>query len=1376
MIRREVFLPIFFFLVVLVSSPELLRPFSLSLDPAVSTTRKARANDGDHYSDQDKNETLDVDTTEASSNDTIGTPDSPPAEEKKRLDAGTEPSKTPAAETTEEHDYEDYASWLEDDWESPLIPSLDAINAQKFRSSNCTRPDRILYLPTAGIGGLTDRTGKINILVALACRLQAQVYVTPPHDHLFRNHNNKKSLPKNLTWDRYTTFHTFVEEASESGDPIWQACPENTLITMDESGDLNLKEKITKENTFEHAKHIDLKLVEHAMKNTNEPLFWNLELTRSGWYGLESVYKRWQEKLPGVGRKCDAERLFSSQAVDFANQVKQESLGGGESYLGIKLRRTDDLSRTGVCTEADRVAVSVREVLVKRNFSGGNGNLYIFVMMSPEPEYRDQLGQALKSALSDMKVEVHVVFESDSPILRQLEESDNFLAYSAAYTVLEDSPLGRIEARRFDKGEHQWGKNRTCGIRYAKTQQVSSLYKRRFLEVGYLRQFHQIYPEYIPVDAGKAKSEKHENEKTRQTNAGTATKRSKTMKPVSPTEGHDYEDYASWADDAFESSLIPSINAINARKFRSSNCTRPDRILYLPTFAGAGLTDRTGKLNNIASMACRLQAQVWVTPPHTMLIRKHNNRRDVSKNITWDHYLTFPTFVEEKSETSDPIWQACPENGLITMDESGSPHLKDKITKENTFDHFKHMDLKLVEHAMNNPNEPLFWNLELSRSGWYGVGSSYKLWQDKLPDVGRKCDAERLFSSQVADVADQVKQESLGNGEPYLGIKVRRTDDVGRTGNCTDPVRLASSVREVVAKRNYSSGNGKLYIYVMMSPEPDYRDQLEQALKAALTDMQVELHIVFESDSPILQQLENSDNYLAYSAAYAVLEDAPLGRIEVRRFDKGEQQWGKDRTCGIRFAKTQPVSHTYTRRFLEAGFMRQFHQIYPEYIPVGTDKAKNDEIDTKKGGKKKADIVDDSSKAEIPATSSEMQPIAPTEEHDYEDYASWVEDDWESPLIPSIDAINAQKFRSSNCTRPDRILYLPTFASAGLTDRTGKLNILAAMACRLQAQIWVTPPHTMLVRKHNNRRDVAENITWDYYMTFPSFVEEKSETGDPVWKACPEKILITMGESGASHLEDRITDELTFEETKHIGLKLVEHAMKNPNEPFFWNLKLIRRGWYGLESTFRKWQKNLPDVGRKCDVERLFSSQVADIADQVKKESLGGGEAYLSIKLRRTDNESRTRNCTDPDRVASSVRDVLVKRNYSNGNGKLYIFVMMSPEPEYRDQLDQALKSALTDVQVELHVVFESDSPILRLLEESDNYLAYSAAYTILEDSPLGRIDARRFDRKEHQYRKNSTCGIRYAKTQPVSQTYKRRFLESGYLRQFHQIYPEYIP
>ena len=405
-----------------------------------------------------------------------------------------------------------------------------------------------------------------------------------------------------------------------------------------------------------------------------------------------------------------------------------------------------------------------------------------------------------------------------------------------------------------------------------------------------------------------------------------SSKMDSKMKPIIPTDEHDYDDYASWDS---EYPLFPSIDAINAHKFHSSNCTRPDRILYLPLSFGAGLTDRTGKISILVAMACRLQAQVWVTPPHTMLIAKHNNRKKLAQNYTWERYLTFPTFVEEHSETGDPAWQACPENTLITMDESGAPHLKDKITEELTFNHTKYIDLKLVEHAMSNPNEPLFWNLNFTRPvAWNQLGVVYNKWKKQLPNVGRKCDAERLFN--VADFADQVKQESLGGGESYLGIKLRRKDDIPRTGECTEAGRMASSVREVLVKRNFVGGNRKLYIFIMMAPEPEYKDQLEQALKSALTDMEVELHIVFESDSTVLHQLEESDNYLAYTTAYTILEDAPLGRIEVRRFDKDERYWGQNRTCGIRYAKTQPVSPLYKRRFLESGFLWQYHQIYPK--------------------------------------------------------------------------------------------------------------------------------------------------------------------------------------------------------------------------------------------------------------------------------------------------------------------------------------------------------------------------------------------------------------------------------------------------------------
>ena len=400
------------------------------------------------------------------------------------------------------------------------------------------------------------------------------------------------------------------------------------------------------------------------------------------------------------------------------------------------------------------------------------------------------------------------------------------------------------------------------------------------------------------------------------------------------------------------------------------------------------------------------------------------------------------------------------------------------------------------------------------------------------------------------------------------------------------------------------------------------------------------------------------------------------------------------------------------------------------------------------------------------------------QEHDYDDYASWVEDDWASPHIPSTDAIDTLHFRSSNCARPDRILYVSKPAMAGLTDRTGRIFLLAAMACRLQAQVWVTPPHTMLQKKFNRMKELPRNITWDRYTTFHTFVKETSASGDPIWQACPDRSVFTMDESGAPHLQDRITEALTFQNIRDINLTLVKHAMNNPEEPLFWNLKLEKRGWFKMESDFKAWHNELPtNVGRQCNVERLFGTPAVKIAEQVKQDHLGGsGAPYMSIKMRRTDDLKLNKLCTEPDRVASAVREVLLKRQFHIGMDQFYLFIMMSPEPAYRNQLEDALRSALVDLQLELFLVFESDSPVLRELEESENILAYSAAYVVLEDAPLGRIEARRFDRAEHQYRENSTCGIRYAKTLPISPLYKQRFMEVGYIRKFHQIFPEYIP
>ena len=401
-----------------------------------------------------------------------------------------------------------------------------------------------------------------------------------------------------------------------------------------------------------------------------------------------------------------------------------------------------------------------------------------------------------------------------------------------------------------------------------------------------------------------------------------------------------------------------------------------------------------------------------------------------------------------------------------------------------------------------------------------------------------------------------------------------------------------------------------------------------------------------------------------------------------------------------------------------------------------------------------------------------------------------------SVLVPSLSALKTKQTRIRNCTpRQDRILYFASRGPAGLTDRTGKILFMAALACRLQARVLVESPSVLLSVKHNFKKLVPEkrngtNVVWDDYIQFPTFVFEKpqsvslvdkqQEIQKPAWQRCPDRTVLQDAEEVKSARRQFESHHVTtihqFEKLTH---DMLVDALKNTNRSLFWK---FNADMSYLPTFYLKRFQDIPDdLGQTCNAERVLGEGIIQLAERVKAQWLGGSNSkYLSIKLRRGDDIRNTRECTDPNLVAASALDIVQRRMpsfSSSDNRAVYLFVMMEPESAYQNQLKKALEGAFLGSlgpfkNHSLRVVFEQETPLLLGLQKHDNYIAYCVSYALSESAPLGRIEARRFEKWDKRYNDTHHCGLIYSKTQPLNERFQWRFLEAGFYAQFHQIYP----
>lgn len=174
-----------------------------------------------------------------------------------------------------------------------------------------------------------------------------------------------------------------------------------------------------------------------------------------------------------------------------------------------------------------------------------------------------------------------------------------------------------------------------------------------------------------------------------------------------------------------------------------------------------------------------------------------------------------------------------------------------------------------------------------------------------------------------------------------------------------------------------------------------------------------------------------------------------------------------------------------------------------------------------------------------------------------------------SVLIPNRNASNFVVPRTknnnnntiNNCTsRPDRVIYFTRKPKGGLTDRTGKILIMAMLGCQLQARVLVGNPHELLTPNHNFGKPVAPSVIWDDYVKFPTFVLDDDDANTTVWKLCPDRTILqdTAEVSAAKALFQDPSNKHKIVQVQRIDSQntrdLLMDAMKRPEKkPFIKN-------------------------------------------------------------------------------------------------------------------------------------------------------------------------------------------------------------------------------
>lgn len=316
-------------------------------------------------------------------------------------------------------------------------------------------------------------------------------------------------------------------------------------------------------------------------------------------------------------------------------------------------------------------------------------------------------------------------------------------------------------------------------------------------------------------------------------------------------------------------------------------------------------------------------------------------------------------------------------------------------------------------------------------------------------------------------------------------------------------------------------------------------------------------------------------------------------------------------------------------------------------------------------------------------------------------------------LMPNLDMVNVKRLMGSECFKNDRVIEIQ-MGKAGLTDRTGKILLLAGIACHLNARIIVQDPCELLTSDHNNKKKTPCNKRWDDYVNFPVYRKQ-----DDKWFKCDYSILTTkLIDTDIKNIE-RITHELLT-------------STYNTSTSFHWKLKM---SVYKMAKIWKMVNNTLP---HECNVAREFASQVVIDSKSIIEKSLP--QSFLGLKIRRGDDSIRTKRCSQP----SVINKFISQLGFENMN----IFIMMEDDNVYKKKLSSTLNTSL---------IFEKD-----IVNGDTNYDMYLKSYYILEHAPLGRIEIRRLEKSDKNYvAKNLTCSLRYF---PPDNS---QFLNSGFSPRF---------
>jgi hypothetical protein len=226
-------------------------------------------------------------------------------------------------------------------------------------------------------------------------------------------------------------------------------------------------------------------------------------------------------------------------------------------------------------------------------------------------------------------------------------------------------------------------------------------------------------------------------------------------------------------------------------------------------------------------------------------------------------------------------------------------------------------------------------------------------------------------------------------------------------------------------------------------------------------------------------------------------------------------------------------------------------------------------------------------------------------------------------------------------------------------------------------------------------------------------------------------------------------------------------ALKTPDVPFFWEWRLDS---YQLPDLALKYEEKFKALGQDCTAERVIGNSTMQMVEEAKKKL---GKRWLSVKLRRGDDVSRTAACTEPQLIAKAVR-IITDNLIGDERGEITIFIMMEPEPGYRNTLQNAILSHLNEDYIKqglFKIMFEEDI-MDGMGPNSNNYLSYIGSYEIEESSPLGRLEGRRIEDGSPMY-KFGKCSLRWFPTAPYIEVMRGRIFRSGNAAEYHQFFPK---